>query len=172
MPRTAKTGRLTWANRFIAYPQSLAATGRQFFDLLASAESFQKFDSTIVHVIGALSFTYIQVAAGSSSEDCIVGAYLYVADDNLQLTNFPDLTAEATQPSYLWTHYHAARILRTTETAGDQADNSLNWYAPLDVKAMRKFRENNKTLWLVIDNISTTHSLLFGGLIRTLVRIP
>ena len=48
----------------------------------------------------------------------------------------------------------------------------VNIHTHLDVDAQRRFRENNKTLWLVVDNGSTNAGILFSYYLRTLVRIP
>ena len=138
---------------------------------MANADSFQKFDSTIVKVLGQIALTHIQVAAGISSKDLQVYLYLYVADKSLPLANMPDLSDGSVQAAYLWTQMSSGRIVRTTEAGGDQADDTLNRMLTLDVNAQRRFRENNNTLWFKIHN-KGNQSLLWGSYIRTLVRIP
>ena len=169
----ARTSRLTWINFVDRFPNTLAAGVRVAFDILAAAEVFQKFDSTIVKVLGTLSFNAVQVPVGESTDDVDQYAYLYVADENLPLANMPDQKDGTVQAAYLWTHHRGARIARVVDgTLVDTADPSLNWSVELDVKAQRRFRENNKTLWLVIDNGSTNKTMLWSAYLRTLVRIP
>ena len=171
--RTGKTARLTWVNRHRPFPRSLGAGITEVTDLLASAETFQKFDSTIVHILGSLSVTWIQVPVGTSSQNMGVAAYLYVADENLPLANFPDLSVETTQASYLWTMMREGRLARTVDGAlVDTADDTVNMWLPITVEAQRKFRENNKTLWLWVKNLSGNMTVLYSCYFRTLIRIP
>ena len=171
--RRARPARLTWINSLTAFPQSLAAGVNTFVDLCASAEAFQKFDSTIVKVLGSINFTWLQLDVGVSTLDCSVMAYMYVADEAIPQASMPDIEDPSVQPAYLWTFARSHRLRRVTDGAlVDTADDSVNWWERLDIGAQRRFRENNKTLYLRVQNTSTNATLLWGAYIRTLVRIP
>ena len=171
--RWARVARLTWINRVQAFPTSLAAGVRVAIDCLSAGEAFQKFDSTIVKVLGSLSCSWGQVPVGTSTLNLGIAAYLYVADEALALANFPAVETEATQAAYLWTYFRAGRLHRVTDgSLVDTADATENWWERLDVDAQRRFRENNKTLYLVVKNTSTNATVLIEAYVRTLVRIP
>ena len=170
---SSRPARLTWVNHHVPWPRSLADGSVEIRDLLGSAEVFQKFDSTIVKIIGTFYYTFVKPAVGISSEDFELLAYMYVADEGLAVGNFPLLTGPATQAAYLWTHVRGARLTATLTPAGDvQIDPSVSGLVMLDIGAQRRFRENNKTLWLHVQNSGGTgQSVLWGAYIRTLVRI-
>ena len=168
----SKTARLTWANKYEPFPVSLAAGVEVAYDLLGNALAFQSFDSTIVHVLGSLYWTGIQVAVGSSSADYGLHAHMYVADDSLAVGNFPKLDVATDQASYLWTYSREYRIARIVDgSLVDTADPSVQINEVIDVRALRRFRENNKTLWLHVKNVGIG-TLLLGFWTRTLLRVP
>ena len=170
--RKARPARLTWINAYDPFGNSLAAGAVQAIDVLLAAEVFQKFDSTIVKVLGSLSVSFGQVPVGTSTVDFGIMAYFYVADSNMPAGNMPLLDDPSTQAAYLWTYVHEARLHRVTDgTLVDTADDSLNFRVPIDIDAQRRFRENNKTLWFVVKNVGVG-TFLWSNYIRTLVRIP
>ena len=167
-----RPARLTWVNFYDPWANSLATGVTQALDVLGSAEVFQKFDSTIVKVLGSLSYQFGQVPVGTSTIDFGVAAYLYVADEAIAAANLPDLTDPTVQAAYLWTYIREARLVRVVDgSLVDTADPSINVTIELSVDAQRRFRENNKTLWLVIQNIGVG-TFLWGAYLRSLVRIP
>ena len=171
MPPRGRTARLTWVNFVDNFANSVTDGSFQAVDVLGSAQAFQKSDATIVKVIGSIEITHVALGA-VPSEDFEDFLSLYVAEEGITATDLPDQNTPGDQAAYLWTGYAAGRRIGNTG-AGGVADPSLHLTFPLNVNAMRRFREDGKTLWLIVRNSSGTgESLLWSAYIRTLLRTP
>jgi len=166
--RPARTARMVWVNEHVDLV--LLNNSVQVINVLTLAEEFMLFDTTIVSVI----IPVLQVMGEALTDDGIreVRVALEVGKNTLDSDDFNQLLQDSVGPSWLW-------------IAGDaQFTTVLNEKIKLDllgnagvarVKAMRRFRENDSTLFLIVQNFSPSGSeegLILRGMIRTLLRIP
>ncbi len=127
------------------------------------------FDTTIVAVVIPLLQFTIVTDASVAVREC--RAALTVGRNTLDTVDFASLFTNSTGPPWMWFGATAAIFgAATTVTlrlAGPPGEG-------VRIKAQRRFRENDQTLWLVLENrIEAGDSVpRVDGFIRTLIRIP
>ena len=97
---------------------------------------------------------------------------MWVGNENLDADDAPDPDIDTDSAAYLWKKHH------TTFLFGDgtlpTAAGMLNAHFDIDVKAMRRFRENFMTLWFITNVVNaganSSASVQFKS--RTLLRVP
>jgi len=154
-------GRTVWVNKNQSFG-SETGPGQQNADCLSAGDRALISNSTIVAIRGTVVISAPDpVPSGSWS----IGLALYIAD--IAQSVFPNPLTEATEASYLW---HRMEFLR-----GNVA-NTMGYHKTieLNVKAKRKFRENNKTMWFLNrhDESGTAPLLDIRFFLRILIYVP
>ena len=162
-----RTSRKVWVNRIIQ--GALTIDTIQLFDMLTSAVDFMKFDSTILRVLfPSLSVSFDATATLGNREFAFS---VFTGPENLDSADVPDLfTSGIGQPhmSYAKNNFRLAATAQSVTT--DLRPNGET----LDIKAKRRFKENDTTLWLALQNnlITNDATIEINGLCRTLLLIP
>ena len=158
---------MVWINRQIG--SVLTVDALTIFDLMTGADNFMKFDTTIVRVvIPTLRFS-ITTDATAAVRHCRIA--LTTGRDTLDVLDFQSLFVDSTGPPWLYvtgTAFASEGVSVNTLTL----DSTLG--RPQEIKSARRFKENDSTLWLVVENRAEAGdtALRIDGFIRTLVRIP
>ena len=164
--RARRTGRNVWVNENIneiPVDNTIAA-----INFLTQAKDFMKFDTTIVSVVVTdLNFSFQKLTQG-----VVDFRYaLMVAPDTMDNDDFQTLFADSVGSP--WMYMSGLHGL-----VPDQGIASFQFAGGPDtvrIKAKRRFRENNSTLWLIHQNVVTVGSTInenLGGMVRTLLHIP
>ena len=129
-----------------------------------------KHDATIMRIRGWLSIVGHRVTNTVASFE--VDSGLWVGSEDSTIATVPDPGLDSDEASWLWKH----NLFTLTQGDGTLAgvNGMLQYQIPVDIKAMRRFRENFNTLWWIlnVDNAGYFGSatLTFKG--RTLLRVP
>ena len=161
-----RTGRNVWVNENIN--AVLVQNSIQAIDCLSAAADFMTFDTTLETVIVPdMAYTLTTTTgAGKRQIRCafIVGPSTMDADD------FQAPFADSIGPPWLGvfgsTAHLANGVLFTSTLAGPGF--------PIRYKARRRFRENNSTLFLLVQTLSVQAdtNIALDGMVRTLLHIP
>ncbi len=162
-----RTGRNVWVNEH--FNILLSIDNINAVNLLAAADNFMTFDTTIVEVI-------MPVLAYEVRTDATIGTRqirwaLQVAPSTFDVADFETLYADSIGPPWMQTGGDAFK----TAAVGDlNLSLTVANGGPIRAKASRRFRENDSTLWLILENRSNAgdSSLTINGFSRTLIRIP
>ena len=164
--RAQRRGRRVWVNENI---NSVPADNTiEAIDCLTAAADFMTFDTTIEAVIiPDMAYSFQKLTAGVVD----FRMALIVGPTTLDNDDFQTLFADSIGAPWLGVWGAHARI-------PDQGLLTFALAAGFDVirvKAKRRFRENDSTLWLVIQNVVTSGTTInenLGGMVRTLLHIP
>ncbi len=162
-----RSGRNVWVNNdFTSNPVGDALA---IVNLLQGAESFMTFDTTIVEVV--IPVMNYSVLTDATVANRGVRCALMVAQENLDASDMISLFTDSVGPPWLWTGGDEFR----TGAAG-QLNLSLVIAngGTIRAKAKRRFRENDATLFLIVDNESEAgdSQQILRGFARILIHIP
>ena len=166
--RRGRTGRLVWVNREISLTGIIDA--RQTLDLLLLAESFMVFDTTIVRVvIPELTFSFTN--SGNTQNTRSARMALMVGQSSLDADDFEPLFTDSVGPPWLGL-WGANALVNSSQL--DLTLNLVEGFSHIDVASSRRFRENDATLFMILQNRcdSGDTGLEYRGYARTLIRIP
>ena len=168
MRRPRRTSRKVWVNSQI--DNILLVDTIVSIDLLSGvAQQFMLFDSTILGVvITDLSFTFDSEASASIRQ---MRWALETGKNTLDSADFQSLLASSIGPT--WLHVGGATI-NLAAAAQSVSLDLLKGDSTLHVKAKRRFRENDATLWFIIENNLSAGDVNISvkGLFRTLLLVP
>ncbi len=163
-----RTGRRVWVNENInAIPVDNSIFS---IDLLTSAAEFMTFDTTIVHVvITDLTFSFQVDDSGGLINSRFA---LIVAPSLMDVDDFQPLFADSIGPPWMYVKgLHTQAPVNSVIALNFTASNG-----PIHVKAKRRFKENNSTLFMLFQNIveggTTLSQEHLSGMTRTLLHIP
>ncbi len=163
-----RSGRLVWVNHRLDQV-ALALNGSVLIDVLTSAADFMVFDTTIVSVL----FTHLSASVTTSVDQATrsTGAALFVGHENLDVADITDgPLSSSIGPPWMW---HSMNCL--SQGVVSRLNLPLVQIGlGLFVKAQRRFKENNSTLFLVVETDVHANDTAadLTGYIRTLLRIP
>jgi len=163
-----RTARMVWVNTNVNFTGII--DGLQNLDLLAGAAEFMVFDTTIVQVvIPELNFAFTNNALTTGNRQA--RAALQVGPTTMDSVDFQDLYSSSIGAPWMWFSGAGGRIPNTQTTLNLNLAHDENG---VRVKAQRRFRENDSTLWLVVQNRTEAGDtgLQYDGFVRTLLRIP
>ncbi len=162
-----RTGRKVWVNGVIS-PGAVTPDAQTSLTLLDPALDFMKFDTTILRVvISDFSLTFTKsVAAGIITARIA----LQIAPTTMDADDFQDMFTESIGAPWMYTEGVTAFV----------ADNALGTFTfssgvAAPIKAERRFRENDSTLFMLFGTTISGGSFTGGtirGLVRTLLHIP
>ena len=160
-----RTGRTVWVNKNLNF--SLSDNTKGTVDLLTAADDFMLFDSTVLGVlITSLTWSYDTVAtlAVRQLELAIIQAKSTIDPDD-----FTSLYSDNVGPPYMWRAGAAVRSPISTINNYVFTPNGA-----IFIKAKRRFKENDSTIWLVhhTSSTGTNTGMAIDGTIRTLIYIP
>jgi len=160
-----RTGRLVWVNNDVNLIPTVS--GVNLTAILTNAPDFMLFNTTIVTVIiQSLVFTYDSIAPAGTRR-FFIG--LRTAPELIDAVDFPNPLTDGVGPPWM-------AVLHNAHNVSGVAPQTLNLTpnGPVVVKAKRRFKQNNETLFLHTQSVSPavdTNPLL-SGFIRTLLYIP
>ena len=162
-----RTGRNVWVNHDVnEIPVVNTLTTR---NLLVNAKDFMLFDTTIVNVIiEDLKWTFTSTSTSGTRRLAIA---LITGMDTLDAADFSSLYLDDVGPPYMVLLTKTIRV----DDAGSLPHNvDITPQGPVVVKAKRRFKENDATLWLIIQQLgpATDPNQELSGIIRTLIHIP
>ena len=163
-----RTGRLVWVNKNIQ--QLLTDNGVSRIDLLDAAKDFMVFDTTIVSVLISELWYNISVEAAvvfNRRVRCV----MQTAIKTIDTADFEPLFGDSIGPPYMWTGGNGE--LKSGGGFEPRMD-IIPQGEPVFVKAKRRFKENDASLFLVAETkiASGDASVELNGYIRTLIYIP
>ncbi len=164
--RPARSARMVWVNARVSVAPTVSTLGAE--DLLAGAQEFMKFDTTILGVvITRIAFSLDSNAVGRKDFACA----LEVGKDTLDSLDFENPLVSSIGPAWLW-HGIVTQPLPIADNQNlvvvTGADGATM------VKAKRRFRENDATLWFIHNNATNgaDDNLALQAYFRILLRIP
>ncbi len=162
-----RTGRNVWVNQSLNFP--LSGGGITAVNLLDSAADFMTFDTTIVAVIVTdLHVSYEILGSGGFVS---VRVALQTAPSMMDSADFETLFINSIGPPWMWTRGRTSR-----NSIGDLVNLDFTPTEGTRIKAKRRFRENDSTLFLVIQSLleagTTIDNANMIGMFRTLLHIP
>ena len=166
-----RNGRNVWVNEQFEVTLTPAST-TVVADLLTSAADFMTFDTTIVSVL-LTGLTVRWNTDDVTQQRREVGMGLMVAPATMDNIDFPSPISDNVGAPWMWHNYGSAVFQNSTHffAAGPtgQGQNGV-----VHVRAQRRFRENNSTLWFVAETIQAgaDTNAEITGYARTLLRIP
>ncbi len=162
-----RSSRLVWVNENIN--SVLVDDSLIVIDLLTNAQNFMLFDTTIVSVIVEDLHYSFEMSMTESLVDLRVA--LIVAPSTMDGDDFQNVFADSIGPPWLGMLGGHERVPN-----GGTGNINLTPAGPIKFKAKRRFRENNSTLFMIIQNVvgpgGATTDENFSGFVRTLLRIP
>ena len=166
--RAARAARRVWVNTKVN--KSLTIDSVDILDLLTGvAETWMLFDSTILSIkIPWLSYSMEAAAVNAVRE---LAWYLITGKSTLDAVDFTPPRTSGVGPSMLYCGGSSARLAATAQSFTIDLTEGT---PTIDINTMRRFKENDETLWLVIENASEAGdaSFLVSGLVRTLLLVP
>ena len=147
---------------------ALTVNTQQIINLLSTAATFMLFDSTILRVIiPSLALTY---DAAANLGNRRVAVALETGKDTLDSADMQSLLSSSVGAP--WMYY-----TRTENRLAAVAAATTQFLSPpegIDIKSKRRFRENDSTLWMTVENQMdpADANLQLQGQARTLLRIP
>ncbi len=165
--RPGRTSRRVWVNTDVDL--TLVVDTLQIVNLLTVAAEFMLFDSTILQVVVAdLAMSFTPTASANVRR---VRWALETGKDTLDSPDIESIIGLTIGPSWLYTSGGSVNI---SNAQVPQNIDLLRGQADIRVKAKRRFRENDSTLWLIIQNNMSAGdaSIKFTGMFRTLLLIP
>ncbi len=128
------------------------------------------FDTTIVAVIiPDLDFVFDITVAITNVR---TRWYLQTAPTTMDTDDFQVPDSDSIGPPWMYVMGNAARVVNNASVSFDYVAKAGG---PIRVKAKRRFKENDSTLFMVFQNVVSGGSLTNGflsGMIRTLLYIP
>ncbi len=127
------------------------------------------FDSTILGVkIPWLSYSMEAAATNAVRE---IAYYLITGKSTLDSVDFTVPRASGVGPAMLHCGGNSARLPATAASFSIDLRGGIE---TIDIRAKRRFKENEETLWMVIENASEAGDtvLKLNGLVRTLLLVP
>ncbi len=158
---------MVWVNQAINN-SALTANGVNLIALLGQAGDFMVFDTTIMAVYLHLDFSLVTSADRLVRK---VGVALAVHPDTLDAADITEGPLQSSiGPPWMWHSTTGIQIAAVGELTLPLPAFESNAH----VKAKRRFRENNSTLFLEVENIVHANDTLpiLNGFVRTLIRIP
>jgi len=160
-----RSGRMVWVNHDLNLV--LAPNTIQLQNLLVNAPDFMLFDSTIQTVIiEDLSFTFDSLAPAGLRR---IAIGLIVAQELIDPDDLAAPLVDGTGPGWL------GMLTTALNLSGVAPQNmSLTPHGPQRFNAKRRFRENDVTLHMQMQNVTPASdtNLKLSGIIRTLLHIP
>ncbi len=162
-----RTGRNVWVNQNISF--SPADNALTVAPMLTPAAEFMIFDTTIVHtIITSLNWTGQIDDSGGLIQMAIA---LVTALDTADAADFQTLFLDSIGPTWLYYNRVGSR-----ESINAVFNIPLTPVGAIHVKAKRRFKENNTTLFLLVQTVieagTNVSSDLLSGMVRTLIHIP
>ncbi len=152
---------------------SLVTDANNLFDLLIPAKDFMLFDTTIVGI--RISQLNISFTSGGASALKTFAASILVGHVGLDQN---DVSANPLEPSvgppWMWHGFASSRVSGASNVTLNLV-TSAQGQGGLLVKAQRRFKENNATLFLLVrynDGGVIDTNIMVDGFVRTLIRIP
>jgi len=165
-PSRGRTSRRVWVNTLIN--TTVVIDTVQIVDLLGGAENFMLFDSTILGVkIPWLSYTMVTSATVAIRE---FAYYLITGLATLDAVDFTPPRTTGVGPAMM----HFGGISFLSGAIANVTSNLVSGVETVDIKAKRRFKENDTSLFLVMENASEVGdtAIQLSGYIRTLLLIP
>ena len=162
-----RTGRNVWVNMDIE--QAIIDNSIIAVPILAPASEFMTFDTTIVQVLVVdLTMTFEVETSGGYIRSRVA---ILTGHDSLVSADFQAPIASSIGPTWMWTSSRTARFaLNSVATMAHITDQAAR------IKAKRRFKENNSTLYLVsefrAEGGTSTGTAFLHAFIRTLIHIP
>ena len=166
--RRGRTGRDVWVNTsLLNIPQSV--DGLHIQNLLLGAPDFMTFDMTINRVIIPTFVFHAATLAATGTRQFRWA--LQVAPKTMDSADFEPLFTDSVGPPWLATG-GAAQLLPAV--AGVFTFTLAGHNGIIDVKAKRRFRENDSTLFLITENrvVFSDTDIQIHAFCRTLLHIP
>ncbi len=163
----ARTSRRVWANSTIA--TSLTVDAIQIIDMLAIADDFMLFDSTILSVLMTDLFVSFDAAAVLETRQFQIA--LLTGKNTLDSDDFLSLFASNIGPPYMWRTGKQARLAASVQAVTVDFTEGAH---EIRIKAKRRFTENDETLWFVVQNNMNAgdSNVVLSGTCRVLLHIP
>jgi len=162
-----RTSRRVWVNTRIN--QSLTVDTIEIVDLLAGAAEFMVFDCTVLAMMVTwLTYTSDLAATLGTRE---IAVAIHKGDELLDSADAISPRTSSIGPPWLWNKCSSARFAATAQS---QTTDLISGENAVRIKAMRRFTENNQTLWLTVENASEAGdtNLNLSGMVRTLLLVP
>jgi len=156
---------MVWVNKPLV-AASIVGDTSVAISLLDPAKDFMTFDTTIERiVITDLTFTFLKTVATG-----VVTARfaLQIAPTTMDTDDFESLFLDSIGPPWMYTS-------GVTGNVNNGVSATFTFDSSRLLKAKRRFRENDSTLFLIFSNIVDGGFYSGGqldGMIRTLIRIP
>ncbi len=162
-----RTGRNVWVNHDLnEVPVVNTLTTR---NLLVNAKDFMLFDTTIVSVIiEDLHWSFTSTTTSGTRRLAIA---MLTGLDTLDAADFTSLFVDDVGPAYM---VLLTKTLRVDDAGSLPHNVNITPQGPITLRAKRRFKENDATLWLLIQQVgpATDPNQELSGLVRTLIHIP
>jgi len=160
-----RTGRNVWVNHDVnATP---VVNSLSLLDIMQNAPDFMVFDTTVVSVIiESLNYSYVSIAPAGVRR---ISVGIMALHEGIDASDISPILVDGVGPPWM------VLLENSHSISGLTVQNlSLTPTGPIHIKAKRRFRENETTLFLVIQSnhiaADTVPALI--GIIRTLIHIP
>ena len=166
-PGRSRTARRVWVNEELA--TTLTINTIQIVDLMTAAVDFMKFDATILGVI--LSGVTISWDAAATLGINRFGITLEIGKDTLDSADMESPLQTGIGPPWMFQQTaifrQAAAAVTVNQGFGPVGD-------VIRIKSKRRFRENDATLWLTVENsmVAGATNIQLNGMARTLLLVP
>jgi len=165
--RRGRTGRNVWVNTNVN--STLAPDAVQILDLLTPAADFMTFDTTVVSVI-VVNLHYSFASLGPD-HNVHIACGLLTAIDTMDANDAPIPLEDNIGPPWMGLLMKSERVSGVASQNIPLTPNS----EALRFQAKRRFRENNSTVWLVMQSSNAgiaDSGITLDGIIRVLIHIP
>ena len=166
-PTRTRKGRNVWVNQ--SFNAALVIDGLAQVNLLTVAQDFMTFDTTVVQVvIPVFNYAVLTDAQIGTRE---IRYAIIAAPTNMDASDHSTLFTDTIGPPYMYTGGDA---FRTGAIGQLNLSMVLANGGPIVAKAKRRFRENDSSIFLLLDNESESgdSSLTVTGFARVLIHIP
>ncbi len=165
--RPRRTSRRVWVNETLG--TALVVNTLTLVDLLSAAQQFMIFDSTILRVLLGPFYFSINLSANQLIRE--VRYAVFTGPQTLDAADVESLFGDSIGPAYM--HVGGLGGLFTAQSQLVTLDLNPDG-ASVDIKAKRRFRENDQTVWLAVQNVvhASDTTLRIDGWARTLIHVP
>jgi len=162
-----RTGRNVWVNDLVS--AALTVDAIALIDLLSTAADFMLFDTTIVRIVQS----HMAISGRHDNTNGVRAAAVayFVGPALLDADDIDRIMVSSIGSPWMWHRMNSAVFGNTA--AGDFTF-LMNSDSALRIGAKRRFKENDSTLWLAVENQTAAGdtNLRVDGFVRTLIHIP